>query len=105
VKHFNLKESQAAFSKLEEKTQGKAFVILKRMCKKYGRWPSSFLVKDGIELEGSRPYAGGSYGEVWKARYNGKCVAVKAMRIFQKDKKRKNTPKQVRLPTLRLLQI
>lgn len=90
-------------SKLEEKERGKAFIILKRMCTAYGRCPSSFEIKDGIELEGSQstPYAWGAYGDVYKARYDGRFVAVKAMRSLQQqgDVNRKiNKSQRVRSP-------
>lgn len=106
MKPFNLKESQPTTSKFDRKYQERVFVILKRMCKKYGRLPSSFEIKDGIELEGSLPYAGGTYGDVWKAQYGGRLVAVKAMRTFllQGDTEEAiHESKQVRLFTRLLL--
>ena len=76
-----MKESQAETSKLEG-GQKKAFILLKKMCKTYGRFPSSLVIMNGIELEGSYACAGGGASDVWKARYGGRFVAVKSMRIF-----------------------
>lgn len=44
--------------------------------------PSSFEVRDGTELEGPRRYVGGGNGEVDMARYDGRFIAVKAMKFF-----------------------
>ena len=53
------------------------------MSKVHGRWPSSFAIRDVIELEIEDPYARGGRGCIYKARYNGGSVAVKTMRVFR----------------------
>lgn len=46
-----------------------------------GRLPSSFTIKDGVQLDRSLIYARGDRGTIYKARYDGRFVAVKVMRI------------------------
>jgi len=51
------------------------------MCRAYARLPSSYVIEDGIEPEGSRACAFGGAADVWKGRYDGKLVAIKSLRI------------------------
>ena len=82
LKNFDSKESQVFSSKLETKReQRKSFVLLKRMCRAHSKLPSSYVIEDGIVTEGSRACAFGGVADVWKGRYNGKLVAIKALRI------------------------
>ena len=79
---FRPKESQVNSSKLKtKKDQRKAFVLLKRLCRAHARLPSSYVIEEGIETEGSRAYAFGGAADVWMGRYDGKLVAIKSLRI------------------------
>ena len=69
-------------SKLKTKReQRKSFVLLKSMSRAHARLPSSYVIEDGIEAEGSRACALGGAADVWKGRYDGKLVAIKSLRI------------------------
>lgn len=79
---FRQKESQVTSSKLKtKKDQRKAFVLLKRLCRAHAKLPSSYVIEEGIETEGSHAHAFGGAADVWKGRYDGKLVAIKSLRI------------------------
>ena len=79
---FNPKESQATSSEGKmTKEQRKLFVLLKRMCRAHTKLPSSYVIEEGIETEGSHARAFGGAADVWKGRYNGEPVAIKSLRI------------------------
>lgn len=83
LKLFNRKESQVASSKLKTgRERRKSFVLLKRMCRAHAKLPSSYMIEDGIETEGSHPCAFGGAADVWKGRYDGRLVAIKSLRIY-----------------------
>lgn len=42
------------------------------------------MVLNGVKLEGNCAVAGGGFGEVWKARFNNRLIAVKMLRIFKR---------------------
>ena len=52
------------------------------MCQAHAKLPSSYVIGEGIEAEGSRPRAFGGAADVWKGRHNGKPVAIKSLRIY-----------------------
>lgn len=71
-----------ASSKLKTKReQRKSFILLKRMCRAHAKLPSSYVIKDGIKVDGTRARAFGGAADVWKGRYDGKLVAIKSLRI------------------------
>ncbi|KAJ7737465.1 kinase-like domain-containing protein [Mycena maculata] len=54
---------------------------LVRLSKASGLHPTCFRLS-GLEKEGEQ-VGGGGYGDIWKGAVEGRCVAVKAMRIFR----------------------
>ena len=43
------------------------------------------MVLKGVELVGDSAVDGGSYGDVWKAKFEGKDIAVKVLKVYQKS--------------------
>lgn len=43
------------------------------------------MVLKGVELAGDSAVDGGSYGDVWKAKFEGKDIAVKVLKVYQKS--------------------
>lgn len=82
MKRFNLKESQATASKLKEAGKQRVLAILKRMCRVHDRYPSSVVIKDEIKVDLFECHGKKSYGNVFKGQYDGKSIALKAMRMF-----------------------
>lgn len=79
---------------------------MKAVCDRYDRLPPSFVIKDGIELHEPLPHAKGQFWDVYKARYNGRFVAVKAMKDVRPQcatSEEMDESKKVRLVTLLLL--
>lgn len=47
----------------------------------YASLPSSYVIEEGIEREGSDVHAFGGASDVWKGRCNGMPVALKSLRV------------------------
>ena len=56
--------------------------ILRRVCGLQMILPRSCLISDGISKEGDVAFASGGFADVWKGRYNGNPVCVKAFRNY-----------------------
>ena len=59
--------------------------ILRRVCGLQRILPRSCIISDGISKEGDIAFASGGFADVWKGRYNGNPVCVKAFRAYTAD--------------------
>ena len=51
------------------------------MCCMFGILPSSFILTPTFDEHGTTPFARGGFSEVYEATFEGRCVAVKALKI------------------------
>ncbi|KAF5345020.1 hypothetical protein D9758_010424 [Tetrapyrgos nigripes] len=58
--------------------------LLVRLSETCDKLPSSLFIK-GVERPDEQATFGGGFGDVYRATYNGQHVALKRMRIFQRD--------------------
>ncbi|KAJ6534224.1 kinase-like domain-containing protein [Mycena capillaripes] len=66
---------------------GKARRLLGKLCEKCDKFPTSLSIS-GVTERGEHVSVHGGYGDIFKAMYRGKPVALKHMRIFQDTNQR-----------------
>lgn len=55
-----------------------------KLARKTSLYPECMVLK-GVKLTGVSAVDGGSYGDVWKAKFEGKDMAVKVLKVYQKS--------------------
>ncbi|KAJ6507790.1 kinase-like domain-containing protein [Mycena vitilis] len=75
----NLLDVEPNLPSLTRRRIFQALIRLSRHCKLY---PQCYTL---VNLEQGRLVAGGTFGDVYKGLLNGKCVAVKMMRVFEES--------------------
>ena len=55
-----------------------------KLARKTSLYPECMVLK-GVKLAGVSAVDGGSYGDVWKAKFEGKDIAVKVLKVYQKS--------------------
>jgi len=65
--------------------KGTAFTILQRLCGAFERLPGSFLINKDFKIQGEIPFATRTYANLWRRDWNGRGVAVKALRLAPDD--------------------
>ena len=65
--------------------KGTAFTILQRLCSAFERLPRSFLIDKDFKIQGEIPFATRTYTNLWRRDWNGRGVAVKALRLAPGD--------------------
>lgn len=68
---------------MDPKLKHRHVQALIKLSKASGLYPECMALK-GIELE-EDPVAGGGFGEVHKGRLQGKLIAVKVLRVYQRS--------------------
>jgi hypothetical protein len=57
---------------------------INELTERSGLYPASVVLR-GVEKSSAAPVAGGSFSDIWKGEVEGQKVAIKVMRIFDKD--------------------
>ena len=73
-----------------------AFTILRRLCGTFGKLPTSCLINEDFKTQEEIPFATRGFTDLWRRDWNGKKVAVKALR-FAPDDDRNKTIKVIAL--------
>ena len=60
----------------------KSVRILRKVCRSQGILPRSCIISENILKEGNIAFASGEFTYVWKGRYNGNRVCIKAFRAY-----------------------
>jgi hypothetical protein len=68
-----------------------AFTMLRRLCGTFGRLPSSCLINEDFKTQEEIPFATRGYTDLWKREWDGRKVAVKALRFSPDDDRGKTT--------------
>lgn len=68
-----------------------AFTILRRLCGTFGTLPQSCLIYEDFKTKEEIPFATRGYTDLWKRDWNGRKVAVKALRFGPDDDRSKTT--------------
>ena len=68
-----------------------AFTVLRRLCGTFGKLPRSCLISEDFKLQEEMPFATRGYTDLWKRDWNGRKVAVKALRFGPDDDRSKTT--------------
>jgi hypothetical protein len=53
-----------------------------KLCAAHGMLPSSYILTDGLEVIGDKAYKFGGFADIWKGRFEGRNVAIKALRVY-----------------------
>ena len=67
--------------------------------------PSSYVIEDGIIIDGSRAHALSNTADVWKGHYNGKPVAIKSLRVYGSRNNAGEGDREIDRKMLRLKQV
>ena len=65
--------------------------MLRRLCGTFGRLPRSCLINEDFKTQEEIPFATRGYTDLWKRDWNGRKVAVKALRFAPDDDRNKTT--------------
>ena len=65
--------------------------MLRRICGTFGRLPRSCLINEDFKMQEEIPFATRGYTDLWKRVWNGRKVAVKALRFAPDDDRSKTT--------------
>jgi hypothetical protein len=66
--------------------------VLRKTCAEAGILPSSYhLDNSQTEKVGEIPFARGSNYDVWRGRYKGEDVSIKALRVYTDDSIKEST--------------
>lgn len=65
--------------------------MLRRLCGAFGRLPRSCLINEDFKTQEEIPFATRGYTDLWKRDWNGRKVAVKALRFAPDDDRNKTT--------------
>ena len=65
--------------------------MLRRLCGTFGRLPRSCLINEDFKTQEDIPFATRGYTDLWKRVWNGRKVAVKALRFSPDDDRSKTT--------------
>ena len=68
-----------------------AFTVLRRLCGAFGKLPRSCLINEDFKTKEEIPFATRGYTDLWKRDWNGRKVAVKALRFGPDDDRSKTT--------------
>ena len=68
-----------------------ALTVLRRLCGTFGRLPRSCLIDRNFKTQEEMPLATRGYTDLWKRDWNGRKVAVKALRFGPDDDRSKTT--------------
>ena len=71
--------------------KGIALTLLRRLCGTFGRLPRSCLINEDFKTREEIPFATRGYTDLWKRDWNGRKVAVKALRFGPDDDRSKTT--------------
>jgi len=71
--------------------KGTAFAMLRKLCGAFGRLPRSCLIHEDFKMQEEIPFATRGYTDLWKRDWNGRKVAVKALRFAPDDDRNKIT--------------
>jgi len=63
----------------------KGLRALRKICGQTRLLPTTHMLADGLEKSGDMPAASGGFADVWRGTYNGRQVAIKALRIYNTD--------------------
>ncbi|KAF9651283.1 kinase-like protein [Thelephora ganbajun] len=62
----------------------------RQLCGRSELVPASYFIsRERISTVGEHPVASGGFGDVWKGIYEGRHVAIKALRVYKRDDMRK----------------
>ena len=61
--------------------------MVRELCGTFGRLPGSCLINEDLQINREIPFAASAYADLWKGNWNGKMVAVKALRCSDDDDK------------------
>ena len=65
--------------------------MLRKLCGAFGRLPKSSLIIEDFKIQEEMPFATRGYTDLWKRDWNGRKVAVKALRFAPDDDRSKTT--------------
>jgi hypothetical protein len=54
---------------------------MRKLCEECGTLPTSHILTDSLEMIGDKPHRLGGIADVWRGRFKGRDVAVKALRV------------------------
>ena len=69
--------------------KGAAFVLLRRLCGRLGKLPRIYLIDEDFKTQEDIPFATRGYTDLWKRDWNGRKIAVKALRFAPDDDRSK----------------
>ena len=61
----------------------KIFKKFRQLCGRTGLLPASHIIPEKLIKTTEHPVASGGYGDVWEGIYNGRRVAIKALRVYK----------------------
>ena len=76
-------------SDIAEELKSTAFTVLQRLCGTFERLPKTCVIKADFKIGGGAPVPTRAYTDLWKRDWNGRNVAVKALRFGPDDDRRK----------------
>ncbi|TDL20527.1 kinase-like protein [Rickenella mellea] len=68
--------------------QSRLLRALARLCKLYACFPDS-LILSGVQRTRMDPSAGGGFADIWRGQLSTRCIAIKALRIFEQSDREK----------------
>ena len=63
--------------------------MLRRLCGTFGRLPKSCLINEDFNTQEEIPFASRGFTDLWRRDWNGRKVAVKALRFAPDDDRSK----------------
>lgn len=68
-----------------------AFFVLRKLCGTFGGLPTSCSINEDFKTQEEMPFAARGYTDLWERNWDGRKVAVKALRFGLDDDKNETT--------------
>ncbi|KDQ49540.1 hypothetical protein JAAARDRAFT_51705 [Jaapia argillacea MUCL 33604] len=60
-----------------------SFTSLRKLCRALGRYPRKCTINEGLNITNHTPIGAGTFGDVYRGRYDQHDVALKVIRVFR----------------------